>query len=265
MADVAVCVAPIVDPKLPADRLVLRDDGRDLHTETLPRALGPFDEAALEVALRLRDANPGTRISAVMLGGAADEPCLRYAMALRLDTGLRVEVAAEAAWDPRVVCRALVRAIATLQPAPDLVLLGREFGDSDDGVVPPLLAEHLGWRFFGLSHRAVREGGSLVLLRESGAFEERAAFTPPVVASVTNHPENRLRLPLLKNIMAANRQPLAVLGAGPDARDRYLAAAAAETVRPSPRGAGACRLLSGSPEQQASELARFLAPWSRRA
>jgi hypothetical protein len=110
--------------------------------------------------------------------GAADAPALR------------VEVAAEAAWDPRVVCRALVRGIATHQPTPDLVLLGREFRDRDDGIVPPLLAVHLGWRFFGLSHRAVRGVWNVVLLRESGAFGEHAAFTPPVGASVTNHPES---------------------------------------------------------------------------
>ena len=265
MAHVAVCLAPIVDPKLPVDRLALRDDGRDLDTEALPRKLGPFDEAALEVALTLRDANRETLISAVMLGGVGDEPSLRYAIALRVDAGLRVEVAAEFSWDPDVVCRALVRAIATLQPTPDLVLLGREFGDRDDGVVPPLLAVRLGWRFFGLTHRAVHEGQKLVLVRESGAFEERAAFTPPVVASITNHPENRLRLPLFKNIVAAGRQPIALLATGPGVGDRCLRVAAAEIVRPSPRGARSCRILPGSPAQQASELARFLAPWSHPA
>ena len=262
---VVVCFAPIVDPKVPSDRLALREDGCGLRTQGVGGILGPFDEAALEIALKLRDVDPDTRATAIMLGDVEDEACLRYALALRVETGVRVDVGDEARWDQGAVCRALRQVIVTLAPPPDLVLVGREFGDRDDGVVPPLLAECLGWRFFGLCHRAVRHAGEIVFVRALAASEEHAAFTPPVVASVTNHPDNRLRLPLLKNVLAAKRRPVMVVSADAVTADRRVRAVAAEIVPAAPRGRRRCRMLVGSSEAQASELARFLAPWVRTA
>ncbi len=262
---VVVCLAPIVDPRAPADRLALRADGCGLRTQGLSRSLSPFDEAALEMALKLRDADPDTRTTAIMLGDVEDEACLRHALALRVETGVRLDVAEEARWDPGAVCRALRQAIGTREPPPDLVLLGREFGDRDDGVVPSLLAECLGWRFFGLCHRAGRHAGDIVLVREVAAAEEHAAFPPPVVVSVTNHPETRLRLPLLKNVLAARRQPVAVVPAAAATAERRVRVVAGEIAPASPRGREGCRMVAGSSGAQALELARFLAPWVRTA
>lgn len=262
---VVVCLAAIVDPKVPPHRLTLSPAGAELRAPGVDRVLGPFDQAALEIALRLRDAHPDTRTTAIMLGGIEDETCLRHALALRVDRGLRVDVEAHTLWDHGAVCRALRQAIVTLEPAPDLILLGREVGDRDDGVVPPLLAESLGWRFFGLCHRALLEAGAIVGVRERGAAEERAAFPPPVVVSVTNHPDARLRLPLLKNVLAARRQAVPARNPEPATDERRVRVVGAELAPPPSRGGQRCRLVAGSPEAQAAELARFLAPWVRQA
>jgi electron transfer flavoprotein beta subunit len=262
---IAVCLAPILDPKLPRDRLAIAENGRDVRRGGQPRKLGPFDEAALEVALKLRDIRSDARITALAIGDAEDEAAIRHAVALRVDAAIRLDIPDALRWDGGAVADTLAKAVRALEPG--LVLIGREFGDHDDGVVPPSLAEALAWPFFGLAHEAAPADEGIALGRERGVFDERAVFSAPVVASITNHPRNRLRLPLLKNIMAANRQPIEVRPVAADvAADitARLRPITAEIARPVPRGALACRFVDGNAEGQAAELARFLEPWANR-
>jgi electron transfer flavoprotein beta subunit len=250
---VAVVLATIADPKwlLPTHAL---DPGHG----AAPRKLSPFDEAALEVGLKLRDRAPNVEISTLIVGGRECEPIVRAVAALCPRRTVRLDLPPNAMWDARSTAFQIKTAVAALGDF-DLVLLGREFGDFDDRAIPPFLASIMGLPFVGLAQRATFEAQGVKLIRDRAGLEEQASFSSPVVASATNDKSNRLRRPLLKAVMTAKQEPLVVLppqDAGEPALC-YEGMAAIEEIR---RG-GDCRFLVGSPEAQAAELAELLIRW----
>ena len=254
--NVLVLLAGIADPKWPLPA--------SLAAATLdtPRAayplLSPFDEAALELALKLRDADATVRISALVAAASAQDPLLRHVASFRLDQVCAFDTARWPAWNSAGLASALAGHAQTLTPAPDLVLMGREFGDLDDGSLPPTLAGALSWAFSSLVLDVeAGAGGGLQLLRQQGAAQERLRQDLPFLAAVTNHARNRLRHPLLKNVMAARKmgfELLALPDAGAAAAVRLTSATVAEAlVRTT-----ACHMLAGDPPAQARALAALL-------
>jgi electron transfer flavoprotein beta subunit len=251
---VVVVLATIADPKWLLSTGALTPDHK-----APPRTLSPFDEAALEVGLKLRDRAPNdVEVSALIIGGREFEPIVRAVAALCPRRTVRLDLPTDAMWDARSTAFQIKTAIAGLGDF-DLVLLGREFGDFDDGAIPPFLASIMGLPFIGLVQRATFEAQGVKLIRDRAGLEEQASFSSPVVASVTNDKSNRLRRPLLKAVMMAKQEPLVVLPPQ-DAVQlhlRYEGMAAVEETR----RAGDCRFLVGSPEAQAAELAELLLRW----
>lgn len=258
---VVVLLAGVVDPKWRLAGLGLRA-GTELADETgLPRRLSPFDEAALEIALKLRDADPSVRVTAVLPGDAASDALLRAVMAFRPHRAFRLDTSAVPLWDPRVAAQVLGVGVGLASDAPDLVLMGREFGDGDDGVLPPLLAETRGWTFWGQSHAVALAEGGFRAQRMRGQREESVHLPSPALVSLTNDRGNRLRHPLMKNVVLARREPVEVLAAPVSETPRAVHARSLAVVPPPQRGAGACRMLSGPLEAQVGELADYLHAW----
>ncbi|VTZ27581.1 Electron transfer flavoprotein subunit beta [Methylocella tundrae] len=257
--NVVVFLAGIADPKWPlsavsTDVVKARADN---HV-----ALSPFDEAALETAMKIRDGWPGTRLTVAMIGGPESEILLRKVAAYRVDRVARIDARTLSPWDSRALAARLAATLAELDAGADLILIGREFGDCDAGGLPPCLAATLGWPFFGLTQHAEWDGECLSLLREQGSIEEKASVTGPLVASVTNDRRNRLRHPLMKNVMEAKRMNIVTVTPPKVGASRVslaeicgIAAATREV---------ACRVLDGPLDAQVAELAAFLGPWSAR-
>ena len=220
----------------------------------LPRKLSPFDESALECALKLRDADPSVRISATVVAPRVEETLLRTVASHRLDGVAGLEIAEAMLWDARAYS-ALLAAIVTREAGADLVLLGREFGDGDDGVLAPCLAEALQWPLVGLAQEIVRNASGWDLLRERGELEEHIHLPGPLLASVTNDRRNRLRHPLMKNVAMAKKQAFAITAA-----DAATPAVRLQGLREGPvmRLATPCRMIRGSINEQAAELAVLL-------
>jgi electron transfer flavoprotein beta subunit len=202
---IVVAIAGVLDPKWPIE----------LDRAGVPRiapdrvVMSPFDESALEIALRLRDMDPeAISIAAIVLG----DRIARIVAAFRIEDIAILTLPFAVACDPNGAAAALAAAIPR---DAGLVLMGREFGDCDDGAVAPLLAARLGLPFLARV-QDVRTGPAL--LREAQADEESVALAAPMLSSVTNDRRNRLRKPLMKNVMAART-----------ARFRSLAAAPPET------------------------------------
>ena len=151
-------------------------------------------------------------------------------------------------WDQMCVAEAL----AAVSGDSDLVLLGREFGDCDDGAVPSLLAARLGSPLFARA-QAVRDGR---FMRESGNSEEWLTPRAPLVVSVTNDRRNRLRKPLMKNVMMARHAAVETL---PPYRHVNRARLAGTRLLAGSRRAVECELVGGPPDQQAARLAELLA------
>lgn len=234
--NVAVLIAGIADPKWPLDA-------------PQPRIFSPFDESALEVALKLRDADPATTIAVLVAG---DEALGRSAASYRPDHVRRVAIAPHVEWDFRAQALAWKSLLAQLPVAPDLVVVGRELGDRDDGTLPPCLAEALGWPFAALVQQLRATPAGLELMRERGSVEEIIERAPPVVASITNDRRNKLRHPLMKNVMAARRATIEALA--PEAASARVVLEALDSAPKAPR-ASQCRMLD------VEALAQFLRAW----
>lgn len=246
--NVAVLIAGIADPKWPLGA-------------AQPRIASPFDESALEVALELRDADPAATITVLVAtpGGSKDEALARAAASHRVDRLFGVEIPARIEWDARAQAALWKAALGRLAAAPDLVVMGREFGDRDDGTLPPCLAESLGWSFTALVQQLRAVGGGLEMMRERGGCEERIERAAPALASITNDRRNKLRHPLMKNVMAAKKVSIAMLEVeAPAAAGVRLEALAAAAP---PARAGKCRMLEGPMRARVDALADYLRPW----
>lgn len=248
--NILVLIAGVQDPKWPISPTLAMDDGAVADR----LIMSPFDEAALEMALRIRDAVPEARIAVRVAGGTAAQKIARAAAAFGMSD--IATVAVEHVWDQA----ALASAMVPLCHAADIILVGREFGDLDDGLVPPLLANLLRAAYFGRA-QAIDLSHGVTFLRELG--EESQAFTPsgPALVSVTNDRRTRLRKPLMKNVMMARQAQIGETRAVVATRAElaYAGYAPADASRSRTQ----CTILAGSTQAQASALADLL--WEARA
>lgn len=140
VVEIVVCVKPVPEAET---RLRPTSDGRSLDPEAVKFVLAGYDESAVEQALLLRDAVPGSRVHAVAFGPAPrTEEVLRSAIALGCDRATWVDSGPDSSADPTDTARALARAIAA--GPHDLVLCGKQAGDDESGIVPSALGELLG-------------------------------------------------------------------------------------------------------------------------
>jgi electron transfer flavoprotein beta subunit len=258
--EVIVLIAGVVDPKWRLERLGLRNGTEQPDESGLPRRLSPFDEAALETALKLQEADPSVRVTVAVPGDAGSDVLLRAAMALRPHRAFRFDTAGAPPWDPFAMARMLGAAVDAAG-LPDLVLAGREFGDGDDGVLLPLLAEMRGWSFCGQAHGLALADGAMVARRMRGPREEVIRLPSPALVSVTNDRSNRLRHPLMKNVVLTRRAAIEVVAMPCDEKGRTLHACSLTVVPPAQRGAGSCRMLEGPLDAQVAEFAAYLRGW----
>ncbi|HYA55104.1 MAG TPA: electron transfer flavoprotein subunit beta, partial [Thermoplasmata archaeon] len=138
--EIVVCVKAVPDAET---RLRSSADGTTLDIEAVKFVLTGYDESAVEQALLLKEATPGSKVHVVSAGPPPrTEEVLRASLALGCDSATWVELPPAVAPDPVASARALARAVAALPH--DLVLCGKQAGDDEAGVVPAALAELLG-------------------------------------------------------------------------------------------------------------------------
>lgn len=167
-----------------------------------------INERSLEVALRYRDANKGSEIVVLTLGPDSATQALRKALSLGADSA--VHVVDDSLKGADIATTAAVLAAAVRRVGFDLVLAGNESTDGRGGVVPAMLAEHLGLPLLSsLNTVEIAEGevsGDVTV--EAGSWAVSAAL--PAVVSVTEWAAEA-RFPNFKGIMTAKRKPLATL------------------------------------------------------
>jgi electron transfer flavoprotein beta subunit len=130
-------VKSVEDPEM---KVKIKADGSGIDTDQVKYVVNPFDEIAVEEALRLRDAQTG-EVVIVAIGKKEAQQQIRTALAMGADRGIHVIV--DEAVDPGIVSIALAKIIEAEKP--DLVLLGKQAIDDDQGQVGAMLAERLGW------------------------------------------------------------------------------------------------------------------------
>ena len=254
-----VLLKQILDWELPAAKFRVDPATNRPPDGLAPTLLGPFEQNALELALTLRDAGAVTRLTALLAGPADGADSLRKALAVRADEAVHV-VCDPAPVDPAQTAALLAAALGRLDPAPDLVVAGRQAGDWDHGQVGYLVAERLGWPAVGLVWEAELIEGRLVVRRSGAGADERLAVRPPAVLTVTSHPTLQLRMGSVMDRMAANKKPITELtpdglGLGADAFAGELRVELTEVSVPDVQRE--CEVIEG--ENAAEVAARLLA------
>jgi len=184
----------------------VKNDGRGVDLSNVKMAMNPFDEIAVEEAVRLKEAGIGTEIVAVSCGVAACQETLRNALAIGVDRAILVETDVDL--QPLAVAK-LLRAIV-VKESPQLVILGKQAIDDDANQTGQMLAALLGWPQATFASRLVIEDGRAIVVREVDGGLETVEMTLPAVIT-TDLRLNEPRYASLPNIMKAKKKPLDVV------------------------------------------------------
>jgi electron transfer flavoprotein beta subunit len=240
-------------------RLRPSPDGRRLDTDGVKFVLSGYDESAVEQALLLKEATPGSQVRAVSYGPAPrTEEVLRACLALGCDTATWVEAPAGAEPDLRETARALATA-ARASPA-DLYLLGQQSLDTEAGLLPLALAASLGLPGANgaVNLRFDAAAKLLTFDREASGALESWGLPAPVVIGL-KQAANDPRAAKLQNILKSRKLPIEKIAASavPAASADGGTTRAIRFELPPPR-TGARLIEYKTPEDAAKELVRIL-------
>ncbi|MDD4170197.1 MAG: electron transfer flavoprotein subunit beta/FixA family protein [Desulfotomaculaceae bacterium] len=203
---IMVCLKKILDPEVPPRDFRLKKGEMAPATEGIPLVMSSFDQNALEVGLQLREKLAGATVTAVTVGPEDSEDVLRKALAVKADRAVRVPLEQDSKLAGGIVAGLL--AGAAKQLGADLVICGRQAGDWDGSQVGLILTEALGWPLVNLVMGIEPGSSGLVLRRELDEGYEVIEGNSPLVAVVTNHETNVLRIAKVKDTMAAMRKKI---------------------------------------------------------
>ena len=179
----------------------VKSDGTGVETAGVKMSMNPFDEIAIEEAVRLREKGIATEIIAVSMGIAACSETIRTALAMGADRGILVETDVDL--QPLAVAK-LLRAIA-LKEEPKLIILGKQAIDDDMSATGQMLAALLNWPQGTFASKLEIAGDNLTVTREVDGGLETVALTLPAVVT-TDLRLNEPRYASLPNIMKARKK-----------------------------------------------------------
>ena len=182
----------------------VKTDGSGIETAGVKMSMNPFDEIAVEEAVRLKEKGVATEIVAISMGVAQCAETIRTALAMGADRGILVETDAEL--QPLAVAK-LLKAIVDLEQ-PGLVILGKQAIDDDMSATGQMLAALLGWSQGTFASKIVIEGDTATVTREVDGGLETVALTLPSIVT-TDLRLNEPRYASLPNIMKARKKPIA--------------------------------------------------------
>jgi electron transfer flavoprotein beta subunit len=200
---ILVAVKRVVDFNV---KVRVRADGSGVETANVKMSMNPFDEIAVEEAVRLKEAGTATEIVAVSCGPQACQETLRTALALGADRAVLIETDAEL--QPLAVAK-LLRVIAQKEN-PRLVILGKQAIDDDCNQTGQMLAALLGWPQATFASKLKIEGDKAAVTREVDGGLETISINLPAVMT-TDLRLNEPRYVTLPNIMKAKKKTLEVL------------------------------------------------------
>ena len=181
-------------------------DGSGVETANVKMSMNPFDEIAVEEAVRLKEAGTASEIIAVSLGVQACQETLRTALAMGADRAILVQTDAEL--QPLAVAKALKAVVEREQPR--LVIMGKQAIDDDCNQTGQMLAALLGWPQGTFASKVVPGDGTVRVTREIDGGLETVELTLPAVVT-TDLRLNEPRYASLPNIMKAKKKPLETL------------------------------------------------------
>ena len=200
---VLVAVKRVVDFNV---KIRVKSDGSGVETANVKMSMNPFDEIAVEEAVRMRESGTAKELIAVSLGPAPCQETIRTALAMGADRGIHVET--DVPLEPLTVAK-LLGAIADKE-SPDLIILGKQAIDDDCNQTGQMLAALLGWPQGAFASTIELGSGKAQVTREIDDGLETVSLTLPAVIT-TDLRLNEPRYASLPNIMKAKKKPIDVM------------------------------------------------------
>ncbi|MCF7823256.1 MAG: electron transfer flavoprotein subunit beta/FixA family protein [Candidatus Marinimicrobia bacterium] len=201
---IVVCVKQVPDTET---KVVIGGDGLSINAADVKYVMNPYDEYAVEEALKIKEANGEGEVVILSLGGEEVQPVMRTAMAMGADSGILLKVENAALADGLSIARALADEIKTLDA--DLILAGKLAIDGYGSQVATILGELLDLPVLPTAKSLILADGVATIEREiEGGVETVQTKTPCVITAEKGL--NEPRYPALKGIMQAKRKPLEV-------------------------------------------------------
>ncbi|MBK8208606.1 MAG: electron transfer flavoprotein subunit beta/FixA family protein [Rhodospirillales bacterium] len=202
---VLVCVKRVVDYNV---KIRVKADKTGVETANVKMSMNPFDEIAVEEAVRLKEAGKATEIVAISMGPPQAQETLRTALAIGADRGILIESDQEL--QPLAVAKLLKATVDKEQPA--LVILGKQAIDDDSNQTAQMLAGLLGWPQATFASKVTLGDGTATVVREVDGGLETLEMKLPAVLSVDLR-LNTPRYASLPNIMKAKKKPIETIKA----------------------------------------------------
>lgn len=187
-------------------KIRVKADNTGVETANVKFSMNPFDEIAVEEAVRLKEAGKVSEIIAVSLGIAQSQDTIRTALAMGADRGILVQTDVDL--QPLAVAK-LLKAIIDKE-APSLVLLGKQAIDDDSNQTGQMLAALLDWPQGTFASKITVTGDGIEVIREVDGGLETVALTLPALVT-TDLRLNEPRYASLPNIMKAKKKQLDVI------------------------------------------------------
>jgi len=182
----------------------VKGDETGVETANVKMSMNPFDEIAVEEAVRLLEAGTATEVVAVSMGVQQCQETIRTALAMGCDRGIHVKTDDEL--QPLAVAKLLAKIVE--QESPDAVILGKQAIDDDSNQTGQMLAGLLGWSQGTFASEIVLQDGKANVTREVDGGLQTIAITLPAVVT-TDLRLNEPRYASLPNIMKAKKKEIA--------------------------------------------------------
>lgn len=189
-------------------KIRVKADGTGVDLNNVKMSMNPFDEIAVEEAVRLKEKGKVTEIVVVSIGPAKAQDIIRTAMAIGADRGILVQTDAPTdigGVEPLAVAKILLKIVETEKP--DLIIMGKQSIDDDSNQTGQMLAALLGWPQGTFASKVELDGGLKVTREVDGGLETVSLKLPAIVT--TDLRLNEPRYAALPNIMKAKQKPMA--------------------------------------------------------
>jgi electron transfer flavoprotein beta subunit len=184
-------------------KIRVKADGSGVELANVKMSMNPFDEIAVEEALRLKEAGKATEVVVVSIGPAQAAETIRTGLAMGADRGILVKV--DGTVEPLAVAKILKKVVE--QETPELVILGKQAIDDDANQTGQMLAALLGWPQGTFASKVVVGDGSIDVTREVDGGLQTVGLKLPAIVT-TDLRLNEPRYASLPNIMKAKKKPL---------------------------------------------------------
>jgi electron transfer flavoprotein beta subunit len=184
-------------------KIRVKSDGSGVELANIKMSMNPFDEIAVEEAIRLKEAGKATEIVAVSIGPAQASETIRTALAMGADRGILVKT--DSTVEPLAVAKILKAVVDAEQPG--LVILGKQAIDDDSNQTGQMLSALLGWPQGTFASKLVIDGDSAAVTREVDGGLQTVKLKMPAIVT-TDLRLNEPRYASLPNIMKAKKKPI---------------------------------------------------------